>query len=310
MARFLATRVLEMAVVLLGISIVAFLLLQLVPGDPASIILGIRATPARLATLHQQLGLDRPLTEQYWSFISGAVHFDFGESIKFHESVGTIIGRRLEPSMLLIGYSLLISLAVSVPLATLGAVRRSSWVDQVVRLGSTVSFTVPPFWMALLLITVFSLQLGIFPTSGYGETFPEHVQGLTLPAVTMALALAPLLLRQLRAAMVDTMQSEYVEAARARGLSEPRVLGGYVVRNSAISTVTLVGLWAGVLISATVVIENIFTIPGLGSLLVQAVQTRDYPVIQALTLLFGAFVVVVSLLTDIAYSLLDPRVRL
>jgi peptide/nickel transport system permease protein len=309
-ARFLATRVLEMAVVLLGISIVAFLLLQLVPGDPASIILGIRATPERLETLHRQLGLDRPLTEQYWSFISGAVHFDFGDSIKFHESVGTIIGRRLEPSLLLIGYSLLVSLAIAVPMATIAAVRRSSWVDQVVRLGSTASFTVPPFWMALLLITVFSLQLGIFPTSGYGESFPEHLQSLTLPAVTMSLALAPLLLRQLRAAMVDTMQSEYVEAARARGLAESRVLGGYVVRNSAISTVTLVGLWAGVLISATVVIENIFTIPGLGSLLVQAVQTRDYPVIQALTLLFGAFVVVVSLLTDLAYSMLDPRVRL
>lgn len=310
MTRYLAGRVLEMLPVVVFLSIAAFMLIHLVPGDPATAKLGIRGTPEQIAEFRAQLGLDQSLPQQYWNFISGAVTFDFGESIRSQEDVGQLIGRRIQPSFLLVAYALLIAVLVAVPLATIAAVRRRSWVDQLIRLLSTVGFVMPSFWLALLLVNVFSIQLGLFPTSGYGDSFAEHLRSLTLPALTIGLGLAPLLLRLLRDSEIDTLQSEYVSAARARGLSEPRILAKHVLRNSATSTVTLLGVLAGVLLSATVIVEQIFAIPGLGSLLVTSVRFRDYPVVQALTLLFGAVVVVAGLLADLAYAYLDPRVRL
>ncbi|ADB53496.1 ABC transporter permease [Conexibacter woesei] len=310
MSRYLAGRVLEMVPVVVCLSFAAFMLIHLVPGDPATAKLGIRGTPEQIAAFRAQLGLDQSLPQQYWHFISGALTFDFGESIRSQEDVGELIGRRLQPSFLLVGYALLIAIVVAVPLATIAAVRRRSWVDQLIRLLSTVGFVMPSFWLALLLVNLFSVQLGVFPTSGYGDTFSEHLRSLTLPALTIGLGLAPLLLRLLRDSEIETLQSEYVGAARARGLSEPRVLAKHVLRNSATSTVTLLGVLAGVLLSATVIVEQIFAIPGLGSLLVTSVRFRDYPVVQALTLLFGIVVVVAGLLADLVYAYLDPRVRL
>lgn len=310
MSRYLAGRVLEMVPVVVCLSIAAFMLIHLVPGDPATAKLGIRGTPEQIAAFRAQLGLDQSLPQQYWHFISGALTFDFGESIRSQEDVGELIGRRLQPSFMLVGYALLIAIVVAVPLATLAAVRRRSWVDQLIRLLSTVGFVMPSFWLALLLVNLFSVQLGVFPTSGYGDSFGEHVRSLTLPALTIGLGLAPLLLRLLRDSEIETLQSEYVGAARARGLSEPRILAKHVLRNSATSTITLLGVLAGVLLSATVIVEQIFAIPGLGSLLVTSVRFRDYPVVQALTLLFGVVVVVAGLLADLAYAWLDPRVRL
>jgi len=177
-------------------------------------------------------------------------------------------------------------------------------------LMTTVTFVMPSFWLGLMLLLVVSVQLGLLPTSGYGETPFEHLQSLTLPALTVALALSPVLLRQLRASLIETMGMDYVEAARVRGLSERRVIFKHVMRNSLTSTLTFIGLAAGVLLSQTVIIENVFSIPGLGALLVDSVTGRDFPVIQALTLLFGAAVVLISITVDIGYALLDPRVRL
>jgi peptide/nickel transport system permease protein len=257
-----------------------------------------------------QLGLDRPLVRQYGDFISGAVTFEFGRSMATGESVGSLVARRAIPSFLLVGYSLVLTVLISVPLATLAAVRRGRWIDQAIRAISTVTFVMPWFWLALLLIIVFSLRLKLLPTSGYGDTITQHLIRLTLPALTMALALAPVMMRLLRSTMIETMQSEYIEAARARGLRESRVMFKHVLRNSATSSVTLLGILLGVLLSATVLVEQIFAIPGLGSLLVSAVRARDFPVVQALTLVFGTAMVVSSLLADLAYAALDPRVRL
>jgi peptide/nickel transport system permease protein len=308
--RYLLVRVVEMVPTLFIITVAAFLILQLVPGDPARISLGLKATPQQVADLRASLGLNKSLPAQYWQFISGAVTLDFGTSFSTREEVAAIIGRRMGPSLLLVPYSLLISLLLATPLAIIAAVRRSTWVDQGIRFFSTVAFVMPAFWLALLLITVFSLQLGLLPTSGYGDTFPDHMRSLTLPALTVALALSPVLLRVLRSTMIDTMQHEYIEAARARGLSEVRVVIRHVLRVSMLSTVTLIGVLFGVLLSATVVVEQIFAIPGLGSLLVSAVSQRDFPVVRALVLLSGIAVLVVSLITDVAYATLDPRVRL
>jgi peptide/nickel transport system permease protein len=308
--RFLLTRILDVIPVLIGVTIGAFAIVHLVPGDPARILLGPHASPAAVARLHQALGLDQSLPTQYWHFIRGAVTFHFGTSIKSQDSVASDIAGRVMPSLLLVGYSLLVSLLIAVPLGTLAAVRRGGWTDQGIRILTTVAFVMPSFWLGLLLIEVVSVQLGLLPTSGYGTTAAQHLKSLTLPAITVGLGLSPLLLRQLRSNVIDTMQTEYVEAARVRGLSEPRVLFKHVMRNSVTSTVTLVGIMAGVLVSLVVVIENVFSIPGLGSLLVGAVSARDFPMIQALTLVLGVCVVVSSVLTDLVYAVLDPRVRL
>lgn len=310
MVRYLIGRLAEMVPVLLLMTIGAFLLIHLVPGNPARLSLPATATPEQIEQRSEQLGLNDPLLAQYWDFISGAVEFDFGTSTSSDESVGTLISRRIAPSFLLVGYSILIMLVIAVPLGTLAALRKDSLIDQIIRLVSTVTFVMPSFWLAILLIILVSVQLGLLPTSGYGDTFAEHIEGLTLPAITMGLALWGLMMRLLRSAMIETMQKEYIEAARARGLGEGRVMFKHVLRNSLTSSIAVLGLLLGVLLSATVLVEQVFAIPGLGSLLVSAVGARDFPVVQALTLLFGAVMVVSSLLADLFLALLDPRVRI
>jgi peptide/nickel transport system permease protein len=310
MSVFLRKRLLEVIPVLIGITLVAFAIMHLVPGDPVRILLGPRATPAAIAELHAQLGLDKPLTEQYWEFVKGASTLSFGESIQFRQPVGDIVGPRILPSAFLIGYALVVALIVAVPLAIMSARWRDGWQDHVVRLLTTAGFAMPSFWLGLVLTLIVSLELGWLPTSGYGDTAFEHLKSLTLPAVTVGLWLAAPLLRSLRTNIIDNLDAEYTEATRARGLSERRVLLKHVMRNSVISTVTLLSLSVGVLLSGTLVVENVFSIPGLGSLLVTSVTARDFPVVQALTLLFGVTVVFVSLLTDMVYAAIDPRVRL
>jgi peptide/nickel transport system permease protein len=310
MSAFLRKRLLEVIPVVIGITLVAFAIMHLVPGDPVRILLGPRATPAAIAELHAQLGLDKPLPEQYWDFLRGAFTLSFGESIQFRQPVGDIVGPRILPSAFLIGYALIVALIVAVPLAITSARRRDGWQDHVVRLFTTAGFAMPSFWLGLVLALIVSLQLGWLPTSGYGDTAFEHFKSLTLPAVTVGLWLAAPLLRSLRTNIIDNLDAEYTEATRARGLSERRVLLKHVMRNSVISTVTLLSLSVGVLLSGTLVVENVFSIPGLGSLLVTSVTARDFPVVQALTLLFGLTVVLVSLLTDVVYAAIDPRVRL
>jgi peptide/nickel transport system permease protein len=308
--RFVCTRIVDMIPVLLGVSIASFLVIHLVPGDPARVLLGVNATPGAVAGLRHQLGLDRPLPTQYWDYITDAVRLDFGMPVKGSDSVAELIGRRLQPSFFLAAYTVLLTVLIAVPLATIAAARRNGLVDQAIRLLSTLTFVMPAFWLGLLLIEVVSLQLGLLPTSGYGDTMVEHAESLTLPALTTALWLAPLVLRQLRSNMIEVMQAEYVEAARSRGLSPARVMLKHVLRNSVMSTVTLLGIIGGVMLSLIVVVENVFAIPGLGSLLVSSVDSRDFPVVQALTLLFGLVVVLSSLVTDVIYAILDPRVRL
>ena len=310
MGAYLLKRTLPAIPVLIGITLASFILIHLVPGDPARIILGAQATPKAVATLNEQLGLDRSLPAQYIDFVTGAVHLDFGESIVQHTSVNSIITSRAEVTLLLLIYAVLISIVIAVPLAIASALRRNRPVDHGIRLFSTITFAMPSFLLGLLLILFFSLELELLPTSGYGEGFTGHLRSLTLPALTVGLYLAPILLRTLRVGIIETLSAEYVEAARARGLAEGRILFKHVLKNSAIATVTVLGLNVGFLLSGLVIIENVFSLPGLGSELVSSIVGRDYPVIQALTLIFGVTVVIINLLTDLLYAYLDPRVRL
>lgn len=310
MSRFLAKRLLDVIPVVIGITLVAFALIHLVPGDPARSLLGPNASPRAVASLRQELGLNRPLPAEYWHFVTGAIRLDFGTSVVFQRPVATVIADRASASLLLIAYSLVVAVLIAIPLATIAAVRPGAWFDHAIRVLTTVTFVMPSFWLGLLLVLVVSVNLGLLPTSGYGDTIFERIQSLTLPAVTVGMSLSPLLLRQLRTSLIEALRSEYVEAARVRGLSRSRVILKHAMRNSLTSTVTLLGIAAGVLLSQTVIIENVFGIPGLGSLLVNSVTARDFPMIQALTLLFGAAVVLTSIVTDVMYAALDPRVRL
>jgi peptide/nickel transport system permease protein len=307
---YIGRRIIQAIPVLIIVTLVAFALIHLIPGDPVKIMLSSRATPEAIKTVRHQLGLDRPLPIQYLRFLAGAIRMKFGNSLFLRTSIGPIIAKRATTSIALLVYSVLVSLVIAVPLAIISAVKRNRPTDHIVRMFSTFAFAMPAFWTGLLLVLFFALRLKLFPTSGVGEGPIDYIRSLTLPSITIGFYLAPVLLRSLRASVIETLTAEFVEAARARGLRERRVLFKHVLRNSLIAMITVLGVNVGFLISGAVVIENIFALPGLGSLLVSSILARDYPVIQALTLVFGVTVIVVNLLVDLSYAALDPRVRL
>lgn len=310
MFAYIGRRIIQAIPVLIIVTLVAFALIHLIPGDPVKIMLASRATPEAIATVRHQLGLDQPLPIQYLRFLGGALRLNFGNSLFLRTSIGPIIAKRAKDSLALLVFSVLVSLVIAVPMAIISAVRRNRPTDHLVRMFSTFAFAMPAFWTGLLLVLFFALRLRLFPTSGLGEGPINYLRSLTLPSITIGFYLAPVLLRSLRASVIETLSAEFVEAARARGLSERRVLFKHVLRNSLIAMITVLGVNVGFLISGAVVIENIFALPGLGSLLVSSILARDYPVIQALTLVFGVTVIVVNLLVDLSYAALDPRVRL
>ncbi|MBI1878771.1 MAG: ABC transporter permease [Chloroflexi bacterium] len=307
---YISRRLLQSIPVLIAVTLIAFSLIHLIPGDPVRVMLGTRATEESVAALREQLGLDEALPTQYIKFILNAARFEFGDSLFLRAAIGPIIVDRGLNSVSLLLYSMLVSLVIAVPLAIVAAVRRNRPADHLVRLFTTITFAMPAFWTALLLVLVFSLRLKLFPTSGLGQGFGPFVVSLTLPAVTIGFYLAPVLLRSLRASLIETLAAEFIEAARARGLSESRVLLKHVLRNSLIAMITVLGVNIGFLISGAVVVENVSSIPGLGSLMVTSIVSRDYPVIVALTSVFGVAVVFVNLLVDLSYAILDPRIRL
>jgi peptide/nickel transport system permease protein len=307
---YLIRRVALAAVVLFGLLVATFFIIHLVPGDPVRIVLAGRATPATIARVHHQLGLDRPLWTQFTLYASHTLQGNFGTSFTLDSPVAQVIGQRLGPSAALIGYGMLLSVLIGVPLAIVAALRPNSWLDNAIRLGTTLTFALPGFWLGLMLALIFGLALGWFPVSGYTPGVVGILRTLTLPALALGLALAGVVVRTLRSSLLEVLQSEHIEATRSRGLSELRVVGKHAMRNSAMNTLTILSVNIGFLIGGTVVLEQVFQIPGLGSLLVAAVEKRDYQLVQALTLLAGAAVVLASLATDVVQALLDPRVKL
>ena len=309
MIRYLGRRLVHTAPVIIGITLASFVLIHLVPGDPVRIMLGGKAPKERIAAIDHDLKLDRPLPQQYLTFVAGAAHGDLGQSIILRRPVATVIGERLAPSLFLLAYGTLIGVLLALPLAIVSALRRNRAVDHGVRLLTLVAFAMPSFWLGLILIRKFSLDLGWFPVSGYGSGFLGHLRSLTLPSLTIGLFLTSMLVRSLRSSLIDILGLEYVEAARARGLGRTRVVLKHSLRNALIPTITILAVNLGWLIGGAVVVERVFDIPGLGQLLVESIFTRDFPVIQALTLVFGLMVVSINLLSDLSYALVDPRVR-
>ena len=311
MTRVLLSRLGQALVTLFVISILAFAVPRLVPGDPALQVLGpLNATPENVARVRSAMGLDHSLVSQYLSFVSGALKFDFGSSLRTGEPVAPTMLTAMVPSLVIVLLSMLLSTLVTIPLGVFAAVKRNRAGDHAVRFLSVLAYASPAFLAGLLLVLIFSIRIPIFPVQGYGEGLAGHAQSLVLPVITVSLAITPLLVRTLRLALIQTLSQDFVEAARSRGLSGRRVLYKHALRVSLLPTVTLIGLGIGGALSFTVVIENVFSIPGLGTLLIQSVNNRDYTVIQALVVVFAGVTLLASLVTDMIYSVLDPRIRL
>jgi len=296
--------------VLFGVTLVVFGLLQLIPGDPASAMLGMQARPESLAALRSELGLDRPLWEQYLRYLGNIVRLDLGDSLKFKVPVSSLLGDRLEVTLALILYATVLMIALALPLGIISALRKDGLFDQISRFVLMVTLVMPAFWIGILFLTYFSLKLQLFPVAGYGDTWREHLHHLFLPALTIALSITPMLVRALRTSILEAMSSDYVRTARAKGLREQAVIMAHVLRNALIPALTLLGLSVGYLLGGTVIVENVFSLPGAGKLLVDAITARDYPLVQSTTLIFAALVILVNLLTDLIYTFLDPRVNL
>jgi peptide/nickel transport system permease protein len=305
---FIIRRLLQMIPVLIGITLAAFLFIQLLPGDPIVTMLGGRATPEVIAAAHAKFGLDQPLPTQYLLFIRNALQGDLGLSITARAPVTDLIGQRLPPTMFLMVYATLISITLSLPLAILAARKADRLPDHLIRLTGMVTIAMPGFWLGFLFMLLFGVLLKWFPIAGWGENFIEHIHFLFMPALIIGLSMSPILIQSLRASLLEIMGAEFIEAARAKGLSPTRIMVRHVLRNALIPTVTVLAVNVGWLIGGSVVIENVFSIPGIGRLLIQSVLGRDYPTIQALVLFFGIVVIIVNLIADLSYAVIDPRV--
>jgi peptide/nickel transport system permease protein len=309
-ATYVAWRLVQLLPVLLGMSVVVFFLIHLIPGDPARQMLGIRATPQAVAALHHRWALDQPLPVQYVLFLERLLHGDLGDSLFYRVPAATLIIERLPATIWLLSFTVVFSIAITVPLAMLAATHKDRFLDQAIRAIPLVGMGMPPFWVGIMLILLFALVLRIFPVGGFGTATPEHLHSIVLPALTIAIAITPMLIRSLRASMLGVLEAEFVATARSKGISELRVLLRHVVRNAVIPTVTVLGVNIGFLVGSTVIIETVFALPGIGNLMIQAIVDRDFPVVQGVTLLFAIMVTAVNLATDIGYAVLDPRVSL
>ena len=308
MIRYAAGRVVAMVPVLFGVSIVVFLLIRLIPGNPAISILGERATPELVERVKNQLGLDLPIWRQYFHFLGNALRGDFGASFFYKQEVSTLTLERIPITLALVAYAALIGLVIAVPFATLAAVRREGFVDHVIRLVFTSLIGIPTFWMGIILALWLSVRLRLLPLGGTGDGLLDTVRHLTLPALTIGLHISPTLVRALRSSLIEVLGSDYVTTGMAMGLRRVTLLVSYVLRNGLTPFISILGLNIGWLIGGTIIIEQVFGVPGVGSLLITSILTRDYSIIQFVALVLAILVIIVNLLTDLAYAALDPRV--
>ena len=306
---FVLRRLLQLIPVAIGVTILVFFMIHLIPGDPARTILGIHATPRAVALLHQEWGLNRPLISQYWLFMDRLLHGNLGVSLFYGGSAESLILTHLPPTLWIITYASVLAVLISVPLAMIAASKKDGARDQAVRAVPLVGLGMPQFWLGFLLIYAFAIKLHWFPVSGYGTGFFGHVRSMFLPSLTVALALAPVVIRSLRASMLNVLGAEYVTTARSKGVPGHRLFVRHVLRNAVIPAITVLAINIGFLIGGTLIVEAVFAIPGLGNLMINSIFDRDFPVVQGVALVFGIMVVLVNLLTDVAYATLDPRVR-
>lgn len=312
MLNFLIRRTLATIPVMLIVAIVVFALLRLTPGDPAAILAGDSANPAQLEALRQSMGLHLPIYTQFFLWLGQLLQGDFGVSLISGTPVTDMVLQRMGPSLSLTAFTIVLAVAVAIPLGMIAAWRRGKLLDRFVMGVSVLGFSIPVFVTAYLLIYVLSLKLGWFPVQGYrplSDGLLPYIRSLTLPTLALSTVYIALIARITRTSIIEVMGEDFIRTARAKGMKETRVLIGHALRNAAVPIVTIIGVGIAMLIGGVVVTESVFNLPGLGRLVVEAVLARDYPVIQALILLFAFIYVVINLIVDALYTVFDPRIR-
>ncbi|RYE09968.1 MAG: ABC transporter permease [Hyphomicrobiales bacterium] len=312
MIRFLAGRLLSVALSLLAASIIIFLVMEVLPGDPAQFILGMNARPDTLAALRTQLGLDAPPLLRYFNWLFGMLHGDFGLSYTYRVPVSELIMQRIGVSLPLAIISLTLTLLIAFPAGILAASKRNSLTDVGVMGVTQIGVAVPNFWFAIILVYVFAVTLHWFSAGGFGgwnKGLWPGLRSLVLPSIALALPQASILARVMRSALLDTLDEDYIRTARARGLSRRQALWGHALRNALIPVLTIIGLQFAFLLAGTIIIENVFSLPGLGRLIFQAIGQRDLIVVKSVVMLLVFAVILVNFLVDVAYVAIDPRLR-
>lgn len=309
---YVAKRILTMIPVLIFLSIMVFSLIHLIPGDPAEIVLGQDATPQALAALRAQMGLNRPLPIQYFHWVGNLLHGNLGFSLLDHTPVSTLIMQRLPVTVELAVGTVIVAFLIAFPLGILAAVKRDKWEDFTALFASTIGLSVPPFWIGILFLLFFTVKIHLFPSSGYvpiWRNFGQNMSVMILPMIATGIREAAVLLRMLRSTLLDVIDQDFVRTARAKGLRGFGVIVRHALKNALIPVITTGGLQIAGLLGGLVITEQIFSLPGFGSLLVQSVFSRDYTTVQACALIAALLVVIVNLLVDLVYGLVDPRIR-
>jgi peptide/nickel transport system permease protein len=312
MRRYLIRRAIAFAVTLLLVSFVTFMVVHVIPGDPAEIILGTEGSPEALAALRAKLGLDRPLVRRYVDWLRNALSGDLGVSIQYDLPVGQLIASRLQVTFPLAGLAMSLTILAGIPLGILAASQHGRAGDVWTMMISQFGIALPSFWAGLLLILLFSVYLGWFPAGGFtpwAETPEGALRSLLLPALALSLVQTAILTRTTRSAMLEVLHEDYVQTARSKGLSDRLVLYKHALKNAFISIVTLLGLQLGHLLAGSIIIENVFYLPGLGRLVLGAIGARDLPVVQGVVLFMAAVIVFINFAVDLLYGCLDPRIR-
>ena len=305
--RLIRTRLLQALPALLGIIVVTFFLVHLLPGDPARSIVGIRASPELVADIRERLGVDRPLPAQLVSYFGHILQGDLGQSFVLRVDVRELIVARLPATLFLVAYAGTLAMVLAIPLALVAALRRGRLSDQLIRGSLVVALGMPSFWLGILLVTFIALRTGWFPSGGYGDGLLGHLWHLFLPALTLAVSFLAVVVRSLRASLFEVLESDYVALARLKGISRPRLTTHHLLRNALKPALTILGLNLSYLLGTSVIVESVFAINGIGNTLVSAILARDFLVVQGIALTFGVLVIVITLLVDLARLALDPR---
>lgn len=309
LGRYALRRFVEIIPVFFIVLLIVFLMVHLIPGDPAKNILGILATPDRLEQLRETLGLNEPLHEQFYVFLGQLARGSLGKSIRYKAPVTQLIfSTKLKVTLSLVLMAAVFCVIISLPLSLWATKHRGKSPDYVVRISSLFVFSMPEFWTGLVALNFFALRLGWFPTRGWGTSFLDNLYHLFLPSLILGLFLSALVTRTLRSDLLEVLQKEYIQTARTYGFSERTIYLKYALKNALLPTITVLGLNMGYLLGASVVIETVFSLPGMGLMLINAVINRDYPLIQGMSLVFALAILLNNYIVDIIYGLIDPRI--
>lgn len=308
-SRLIFGRLVQILPALLGVTLVTFLLVHLIPGDPITLLAGERASPETIAAIKKRYGLDQPIFVQLGYYLKNVVMGDLGQSLRFRIPVTQLIFQHLWPTLLLMMLTILITIPLATLLAGIAAKNQDRGIDHAIRAFSVAGIAIPVFWVGIILARLMAVQLGWFPVAGFGEGFVDNIHHLILPAITLSLGIIPVLSRNLRASLLEQMEADFVTAARSKGIPEHYIFSRYVFMNALIPNLQLFGVIVAFLFGGTIVVEKVFAIPGIGQLLISSILGRDYYVVLGLTFFFAVFTMAVMLIVDLLSMIIDPRLR-